>query len=157
MAHGFRLLAASTKSVRSRKYTPGLLGQQRLRRLLGLAVELGLRGRRDDVRLAGLLVPRPVLLREGRRKAKGEVGWRTDGLTTNEEWRIEILNASRVSNRARSCLILLTHRLAVEAAVLDDLAPRARLELLRIELLLAVRVTAPVFHGDLFLLLALCP
>ena len=47
----------------------------------------------------------------------------------------------------------LTHPLALAAAVLDDLAPRARLELLRIELLLAVRITAPVLHGDRFLLL----
>jgi len=45
----------------------------RLRRLLALAVELGLRGRRNDVRLAGFLVSRPVRLWEG--AAKGEVGW----------------------------------------------------------------------------------
>ena len=52
----------------------------RLRRLLGLAVELRLRNRRDDMRLAGLLVPWPVLLwKEG--AAKGEEGgWRMDGL-----------------------------------------------------------------------------
>ena len=50
----------------------------------------------------------------------------------------------------------LTHRLALAAAVLDDLAPRARLELLRIELLLAVRITAPVLHGDLLLLVLVC-